>query len=115
LRRLAQVITGRRTKWFVLVGWILVLIITMPIGRKLSDVTSDDTESFLPASAESTEVVRQLDRDFPQGETDTAIVVYKRAGELTAADKQKITADAQKIQAAGKDKINHVEPPADPF
>jgi putative drug exporter of the RND superfamily len=115
LRRLAQVVTGRRTKWFVLVGWILVLIITMPIGRKLSDVTSDDTESFLPASAESTEVVRKLDRDFPQGETDTAIVVYKRAGELTAADKQKIAADAQKIQTAGKDKINLVEPPAVPF
>jgi RND superfamily putative drug exporter len=115
LRRLAQVVTGRRTKWFVLVGWILVLIITTPIGRKLSDVTSDDTESFLPASAESTEVVRKLDRDFPQGETDTAIVVYKRAGELTAADKQKIAADAQKIQAAGKDKINLVEPPAVPF
>jgi RND superfamily putative drug exporter len=109
------VVTGRRTKWFVLVGWILVLIITMPIGRKLSDVTSDDTESFLPASAESTEVVRKLDRDFPQGETDTAIVVYKRAGELTAADKQKIAADAQKIQTAGKDKINLVEPPAVPF
>jgi putative drug exporter of the RND superfamily len=115
LRRLAQVVTGRRTKWFVLVGWILVLIITMPIGRKLSDVTSDDTESFLPASAESTEVVRKLDRDFPQGETDTAIVVYKRAGELTAADKQKIAADAQKIQTAGKDKINLAEPPAVPF
>jgi putative drug exporter of the RND superfamily len=109
------VITGRRTKWFVLVGWILALIITMPIGRKLSDVTTDDTESFLPASAESTEVVRQLDRDFPQGETDTAIVVYKRAGGLTAADKQKIAADAQKIQAAGRDKINLVEPPAVPF
>jgi RND superfamily putative drug exporter len=109
------VVTGRRTKWFVLGGWILVLIITMPIGRKLSDVTSDDTESFLPASAESTEVVRKLDRDFPQGETDTAIVVYKRAGELTAADKQKIAADAQKIQTAGKDKINLVEPPAVPF
>ena len=115
MRRLAQVVTGRRTKWFVLGGWILVLIITMPIGRKLSDVTSDDTESFLPASAESTEVVRKLDRDFPQGETDTAIVVYKRAGELTAADKQKIAADAQKIQTAGKDKINLVEPPAVPF
>ena len=34
----------------------------------------------LPASAESTEVVRKLDRQFPQGETDQAIVVYKRAG-----------------------------------
>jgi RND superfamily putative drug exporter len=117
LRRLASIVTGRRTKWFVLVGWILVVVITQPIGSKLSDVTTDDTESFLPASAESTEVVRKLDRDFPQGETDTAIVVYKRPGGLTAADKQKIATDAQRIQAEAKDKdkINLVEPPAVPF
>jgi RND superfamily putative drug exporter len=115
LRRLARVVTGRRAKWFVLVGWILALIIAQPIGSKLTDVTTDDTESFLPSSAESTEVVRKLDRDFPQGETDTAIVVYKRAGGLTAADKQKIVSDAQRIQAAGKEKINLVEPPVVPF
>ena len=112
-----SIVTGRRTKWAVLVGWILALVITQPIGSKLSDVTTDDTESFLPASAESTEVVRKLDDEFPQGETDQAIVVYKRAGGLTAADRQKILADAQKIQAEAKDKdkINLVEPPAVPF
>jgi putative drug exporter of the RND superfamily len=115
LRRLARVVTGRRTKWFVLVAWILALVITQPIGSKLSDVTTDDTESFLPASAESTEVVRLLNSDFPQGETDTGIVVYKRAGGLTAADKQTIAADAQAIQAAGTDKINIVRPPEVPF
>ena len=115
MRRLARVVTGRRTKWFVLVAWILALVITQPIGSKLSDVTTDDTESFLPASAESTEVVRLLNSDFPQGETDTGIVVYKRAGGLTAADKQTIAADAQAIQAAGTDKINIVRPPEVPF
>jgi RND superfamily putative drug exporter len=115
LRRLARVVTGRRTKWFVLVAWILALVITQPIGSKLSDVTTDDTESFLPASAESTEVVRLLNSDFPQGETDTGIVVYKRTGALTTADKQKIAADAQAIQAAGTEKINLVRPPEVPF
>ena len=115
MRRLASVVTGRRTKWFVLVGWIVALVITQPIGSKLSDVTTDDTESFLPASAESTEVVRLLNSDFPQGETDTGIVVYKRTGGLTAADKEKIAADARAIQAAGTDKINLVRPPEVPF
>jgi RND superfamily putative drug exporter len=109
------VVTGRRAKWFVLAGWIVALIVAQPIGSKLTDITTDDTESFLPSSAESTEVVRKLDRDFPQGETDTAIVVYKRAGGLTAADKQKIASDAQRIQAAGTDKINLVQPPEVPF
>ncbi|HKG27463.1 MAG TPA: MMPL family transporter, partial [Thermomicrobiales bacterium] len=115
MRRVASVVTGRRTKWFVLVAWILTLIIAQPIGSKLSDVTTDDTESFLPTSAESTEVVRKLNRDFPQGETDTGIVVYERASGLTVADRQTIAGDARAIQAAGTDKINLVRPPAVPF
>src|SRR5262249_10509725 len=42
------------------------------------------------------------DHEFPQGETDDAIVVYKRDGGLTAADKGKIAADAKAIGAAPK-------------
>jgi len=115
LRRVASIVTGRRAKWLVLVGWILALAITAPIGSKLGDVTTDDTESFLPSSAESTEVVRLQNSDFSQGETDTGIIVYKRAGGLTAADKQKIAADAQAMEAAGKERIDLVSPSAVPF
>ena len=78
VRRLASVVAGRRGKWLVLAIWLIAAFALFPVGSKLSDVTTDDTESFLPASAESTEVVRKQDRDFQQGETDTAIVVYKR-------------------------------------
>jgi putative drug exporter of the RND superfamily len=115
LRRVASIVTGRRTKWVVLVAWILALVITQPIGSKLTDVTSDDTESFLPASAESTEVVRRLDHDFPQGETDQAIVVYQRAGGLTAADKKKILSDQEAINSAGSGNIKVVGPQQIPF
>jgi RND superfamily putative drug exporter len=95
--------------------WILAVVILTPVGSKLGDVTTDDTVSFLPSSAESTEVVRKLDHDFQQGETDTAIVVYERAGGLTAADKQKIIADQQAINEAGTDKIAVVGPQQIPF
>jgi putative drug exporter of the RND superfamily len=115
VRRLASVVAGRRGKWLVLAIWLIATFALFPVGSKLSDVTTDDTESFLPASAESTEVVRAQDRDFQQGETDTAIVVYKRAGGLTAADKQKILADQQAINEAGSEKINVVGPQQIPF
>jgi RND superfamily putative drug exporter len=97
------------------VVWLIAVFAVFPLGSKLSDQTTDSTESFLPGSAESTEVVRKLEHDFPQGQTDTGIVVYKNSDGLTAANKQKIAADAQAIQAAGKDKIDLVEPPAVPF
>jgi RND superfamily putative drug exporter len=115
LRRLASVVTGRRAKWFVLAAWIVAVVILTPIGSKLGDVTTDDTESFLPSSAESTEVVRQLDREFQGGETDTAIVVYQHSGGLTATDKQKILADQRAINEAGTDKINVIGPQEIPF
>jgi putative drug exporter of the RND superfamily len=115
LRRVASIVTGRRSKWVILVVWIVVLFAVFPLGSKLTDKTSDDTQSFLPASAESTKVVKSLDDDFNQGETDDAIVVYKRDGGLTAADKQKIRADAQKIEAAGANKIHLVGTPQIPF
>jgi putative drug exporter of the RND superfamily len=115
LRRVASIVTGRRSKWVVLAVWLVAVFAVFPLGSKLSDETTDSTESFLPGSAESTEVVRTLERDFPQGQTDTGIVVYKNPAGLTAADKQKIAADARAIQAAGKEKIDLVEPPATPF
>jgi putative drug exporter of the RND superfamily len=120
LRRVASIVTGRRSKWIVLVVWVLILAGTAGYQSKLSDVTTDDTVSFLPASAESTEVVKKLDADFPEGETDTGIVVYHREGGLTAADQQKIGQDAQAIKDAGNDEINLVDTapapnPAVPF
>src|SRR4249920_3513112 len=95
LRKFASIVAGRRSKWVVLVVWLIAIFAVFPLGSKLSDQTTDSTESFLPASAESTEVVRKLEHDFPQGQTDTGIVVYKNSGGLTAANKQKIAADAQ--------------------
>jgi RND superfamily putative drug exporter len=115
LRRLASTVAGRRAKWAVLVVWLVVIVAVLPLGSKLSDKTTDDTESFLPASAESTEVVRQLDREFPQGETDQAIVVYRRAGGLTAADRRKIAADQRAINEAGSAKIKVIGRQLVPF
>jgi RND superfamily putative drug exporter len=70
-----------------------------PLGSKLSDVTTDDTESFLPSNAESTEVVRTLDHQFPAKETALALVVYQNKDGLTPANFARIQADAEKIKA----------------
>ena len=115
MRRVASIVTGRRSKWVILAVWVVAIFAVFPLGSKLSDKTSDDTQSFLPSSAESTEVVRQLDEEFPGGETDQAIIVYQRDGGLTAADKQKIAADQQAINEAGPQKINVVGPQQVPF
>jgi RND superfamily putative drug exporter len=111
---LASFVSGRRTKWAVLVVWIVAFAALMPVGSKLSDETTDDTASYLPQSAESTEVVDILDSEFPNGETTFGLIVYDRPGGLTAADKRKIAADAAQIKRA-HDKIPLTRPPTAPF
>jgi putative drug exporter of the RND superfamily len=115
LRRLASVVTGRRMKWVVLVLWIVAVAALSPLGSKLSDETQDDTVSFLPESAESTEVVRILDDEFPGGETTQGLIVYEDKGGIDAADQQRIIDDAERIQIAGQDEIPLTESPQVPF
>jgi RND superfamily putative drug exporter len=83
----------------VLVAWIVAAVVMSPLGSKLSDVTTDDTESFLPSNAESTEVVRTLDHQFPAKETALALVVYQNKDGLTPANFARIASDAEKIKA----------------
>jgi RND superfamily putative drug exporter len=114
LRGLASIVAGRRGKWFVLVAWLIAVAALVPLGSKLADKTEDDTASYLPESTESTKVVNILDREFSAGETTIGLVVYRREGGLTAADKRKIAADAAEVEAAG-DKVPLTKPPAVPF
>ena len=102
---------GRRGKWLVLAFWIVLVFVFAPIGSKLADKTQDDTESFLPKNAESTKVVRALDKDFKAGETSDGLIVYQREGGLTAADKDKIRRDAFQVSS----EIPVTQPPAVPF
>jgi putative drug exporter of the RND superfamily len=97
---LARFVAGRKTKWWVLGIWLVVFAIATPIGAKLADATTDSTTSFLPANAESTEVQRILDERFASGETAVGLVVYRRPGGLTPADRAKIASDAAKVKRA---------------
>ncbi len=89
---LASFVTGRRTKWVVVALWIVAVAALTPVGAKLVDETQDDTASFLPESAESTEVVEILDEEFDAGETTQGLLIYHREGGLTPADEEKIVA-----------------------
>ena len=89
LQSLARFVAGRRGKFVVLGVWVVAFVALTPLGSKLADETQDDTASFLPESAESTEVVNILDEDFESGETTQGLIVYQRDGGLTEADKQR--------------------------
>jgi putative drug exporter of the RND superfamily len=65
--------------------WLLVGGIGGPLQGKLSEVQKNDNASFLPASAEATEVADWQKR-FADRESLPALVVFERVGGLTEDD-----------------------------
>ena len=67
-------VCGRRTKWLIVILWLVVLVIAAPLGAKLNDAQDNDAQSWLPGSAESTQVLDISEVFRP--EQIPAVVVY---------------------------------------
>ncbi|MFG2635781.1 MMPL family transporter [Streptomyces sp. NPDC048362] len=90
--RAATTRSDRRLPWLVVGLWMVLLAAAAPFAARLADVQHDRATDYLPASADSTRVARLQDR-LPGGESTELVLVYRRTGELTAADRT--TAAAQ--------------------
>ena len=97
-RRLAGALTGRTTKWLVLVAWLIVIAVAGTFAQRLSDVQNNEASSWLPSSAESTKALDRL-APFSDPNDIPTVVVYHRAGGLTSADFAAIAAQAPRIGA----------------
>ncbi|GAB7107060.1 MMPL family transporter [Streptomyces phaeofaciens JCM 4814] len=95
-RGIAHLVCGRRAKWLVLGLWLVLLFLTAPFAQKLTDAQDNDAASWLPGSAESTQVL-EISKDF-RPEQIPAVVVYARDSGLTAQDRAAITADAAQLR-----------------
>jgi len=95
------VIAGRRAKWLVLAGWLVIIAVLGPLAGKLQGAEQNNAASFLPASAQSTQVYH-LQRAFHDQDVSTAVVVYTRDSQrLTTADRAEVEATARRIPLAG--------------
>ncbi|MDF1603974.1 MMPL family transporter [Nocardioides sp. YIM 152315] len=101
-RQIAGSLTGRVTKWIVLVAVLVVAGIMGSFAGKLTDVQENDAESWLPASAESTKAMDELESFVDPYDVGTTIVYYKASG-LTDDDLAAI-----EEQAAELDEIDGV-------
>lgn len=99
--RLAQAVSGRRTKWITVVLWVALAAVFVPLQSRLAEVTADDDTGALPADTQSRQVDTLLAERFPPDNPPraSAIVVYHRDAGLTAADRQRILEDARRLQS----------------
>jgi len=96
--------THTPARWIRIVAPLILVLIWLgvsslggPTFGKLSGVVNNDQASYLPASAESTQVQNDLKKYFPS-DTVPAIVVYARSAGITADDTRSI---AQRVEAFG--------------
>lgn len=95
-RSAIRFVCGRRSKWLIVVLWLVVLVVAAPFGSKLSSAQDNDAQSWLPGSAESTQVLAASEHFRP--EQIPAVVVYARASGLTVQDRRQIAQDAVQLR-----------------
>lgn len=96
-RQIAGKLTGRVTKWLVLVAVLLVAAIMSSFAGKLTDVQNNETESWLPSSAESTKGFEKLEAFQDEYDVGTTVVYYKSGG-LSESDLAAIEEQAGEIE-----------------
>jgi RND superfamily putative drug exporter len=92
---------GPRAKWVILAVWVLAVggASGAQLPAKFADAQQNRATSFLPGDAESTKaegLIRAI-----RGDQIPMVVVYRREGGLTPADKAKIAADRSALDGLG--------------
>jgi putative drug exporter of the RND superfamily len=95
-RSIFAVPAGRRAKWVVFLVWLVAVFLSFGtnLPGKFTDAEDNESTSFLPGDAESTEVLTKAEA-LQGGELAPAVIVYRRQGGLTASDRSKITEDVR--------------------
>lgn len=91
----------------VIVVWLAIASVGGPFFGKVSEVSTTDQTSFLPASADATEV-QGRSAEFRKASGAPAVVVLTRTGGLTAADR--VAADTLAGQLADRSDVQGVSP-----
>ncbi|NUP50074.1 MAG: MMPL family transporter [Catenulispora sp.] len=91
--RLTRLPAGRRSKWVVLGVWLALFLLCLGAAGRLGRVRHDDTVSYLPRDAQSTQAYR-LARWYGDADVMPAAVVFEQAGGgvLTAAQRAAVAA-----------------------
>src|ERR1700709_1107171 len=78
--------------------WLAIGGIGGPYFGKISQVSSNDATSYLPASSDATKV-QNLEVKFADKKVLPAVLVFVRAGGLTAGDNAFVTDQISKIKS----------------
>src|SRR3954470_6733276 len=101
MARLLTIPAGRRAKRIVFGVWWLLVIgsLAAQLPTKFQDAEKNDSASFLPGDAESTKALDETKR-LQSGEQAPMVVVFRREGGLTGADRATIAERVGRFNSA---------------
>jgi RND superfamily putative drug exporter len=99
--RVAAALSGRRTKYVIVVFWLAVIAVSGSLAGKLQGAQKNDSSAWLPTRAESTQALNLQARFVPKN-VFPAVVIYQRTSGLTQADQAKVAADARRFAAMAR-------------
>jgi RND superfamily putative drug exporter len=108
--RIASLVAGRRTKFGVLASWLILAVALGPFAGKFEGSQQNEPSSFLPGNAQSVRVLDASAR-FPGGDVEEAIVAFRSAGRLSAAQRRAIAAFRERVSAAEIPGVENPSPP----
>lgn len=102
MTRFFAFMTGRYTRYIVVLLWLALAGAAAPLVGKLQETTKNDPATYLPGSSDAAKVVKQLRADFADGAITPALVIVHRtdAAPLGPADRAQINAAVTAINAA---------------
>ena len=89
-RSWAAWVAGHRSKYLVLLAWLVVLVGTASLAGKLSGAEKNDASAWLPGRAESTQVLDGLSK-FQSPDVVDAVVVYEHRPVLSPSQRAGIS------------------------
>src|SRR5579875_3184990 len=99
-RAFVAVVTGRRSKWAVVVLAVVTVGLVGPLAGKLASLEDNSPASFLPAGAASTRVLNYVEQH-DRATSTPALVIFERRGGLRSGDRARIAAARRRIAARG--------------
>lgn len=96
-----------RGKFIVFAAWLIAIfaIVGTNLPGKFTDAEENESTSFLPGDAESTKALEITER-LQDGEVAPTVIVYRRDGGLTPADRQEIARDTAQLNDVTRDYDN---------
>ncbi len=99
MAKLGSLVGGPRGKWVTAAIWLLTVMVTagvLAVPDKFRDAEKNESTSFLPGDSESVKALEKTER-LQDGEQAPLVIVYRREGGLSAADKRRVRKDVAEL------------------